>query len=159
MKDLKKIMFFAITIFTLAMSTSCSSDDSKEDENENAETDFIKFKYKDKEYKYEASFSSSEAINISGFEGIDNTYKNITLWLPLNATVGTHNVVFDSSNLTTTYQANFSFMPEFNNANATSGTITITKVTERIEGTFNFSGTQGDKTFTVTEGSFSVERF
>jgi len=159
MKNLKRIMFFAIAIFTLAMSTSCSSDDSKDDENENPTTDFIKFKYKEKEYTYESEFTSSEAINISGTEGIDDTYKKVTLWLPLNATVGTHNVVFDSSDLTTTYQANFSFMPEFNNANATSGTITITKVTERIEGTFNFSGTQGDKTFTVTEGSFSVERF
>jgi hypothetical protein len=159
MKNLKRIMFFAIAIFTLAMSTSCSSDDSKDDENENPTTDFIKFKYKEKEYTYESEFTSSESINISGMEGIDDTYKKVSLWLPLNATVGTHNVVFDSSDLTTTYQANFSFMPEFNNANATSGTITITKVTERIEGTFNFSGTQGDKTFTVTEGSFSVERF
>jgi hypothetical protein len=159
MKDLKKIMFFAITIFTLAMSTSCSSDDSKEDEKENAETDFIKFKYKDKEYKYEASFSSSEAINISGFEGIDNTYKNITLWLPLNATVGTHNVVYDLSDLTTTYQANFTFMPAISNGSATSGTIKITKFdAEGIEGTFNFSGTKGDETFTITEGSFSIDR-
>ena len=161
MKDLKKIMFFAIAIFTLAMSTSCSSDDSKDDENDDQPTtDFIQFKYKESDYTYESSLSSSGNINISGSTGIDDTYQKVTLWLPLNPTVGSHNVVFDSLNLTTTYQASFSFKPELTNASATSGTINITKLTaNRIEGTFSFSGTQGDQTFTVTQGRFSVERF
>lgn len=94
-----------------------------------------------------------------GDEGIDNTYKKISLWTPLNVTTGIHPVVFDLSNLETTYQVSFGFMPEFSNADATSGTINITIAnSEKIEGTFNFSGTSNGETFTVTEGSFSILR-
>ncbi|RZJ42601.1 MAG: hypothetical protein EOO19_13405 [Chryseobacterium sp.] len=142
------------------MSSSCSSDDSKDENETETETGFIKFKYNEKSYSYESSFISSLNINVSGSEGMDNTYKRVALWLPSNVKVGSHPVVFDLQNLETTYQASFDFNSEFNNASATSGTINITKVSaDRIEGTFNFSGTQNDKPFSVTEGSFSVEKF
>ena len=75
----------------------------------------------------------------------------------MNVTKGSHDIVYDLSNMETTYQASFSFLPAINNANAKSGKINITAVDdEKIEGTFTFSGTSGDQTFTVTEGSFRV---
>jgi len=80
--------------------------------------------------------------------------------MPLKPTLGSHPIVFDLSHLETTYQARFTFMPDFNNTDGTTGTLNITVLTDKkIEGTFNFSGTKNNATFEVTEGSFSVERF
>ncbi|WP_166921275.1 DUF6252 family protein [Flavobacterium poyangense] len=157
MKNLKRIILFAIAVLALVLSSfSCS--DEKEEEIVNAK-EFIKFKYNEKSHSYEPELLSSLNINLMGSEGRDDTYKKVSLWLPLNPTVGSHPVVYNLKEMETTYQATFSYNSEFNNANAKSGTITITKVNaDEIEGTFTFSGTQNDKTFTVTEGSFKVER-
>lgn len=155
-------MFLSLAICALVLSTSCSSDDSKDDANPEAETQegFIKFKYNNAVYNFEPELLTTEAINIMGSTGINDTYKRISLWTPLNITKGSHDIVYDLSKLTTTYQASFYFMPEISNASATSGTMNITTVTDKIiEGTFNFSGTSGGKTFTVTEGSFRIVRF
>jgi hypothetical protein len=158
MKILKKIMFFAIAIFALAMSTSCTSDDSsKEDQSE---SDFIKFKYKGTSYTFDSGYQTSLTLDVIGSEGIDNTYKKIALWMPKNATVGSHTIVYDLSNMETTYQANFTFMPDINNFNATSGTINITvNDSKKIEGTFNFSGTRDGISIEITEGSFNISKF
>lgn len=157
MKKLKKIMFFTIAIFAIVLS-SCSSDDSPNEDQ--TTTNFIKFNYKGKTYSYEPTLSTSLSMNIYGSEGIDNSYKKVSLWMPLKPTLGSHPIVFDLSHLETTYQADFTFMPDFNNTDATAGTLNITVLTDKkIEGTFNFSGTKNNATFEVTEGSFSVERF
>lgn len=155
-------MFLSLAICALVLSTSCSSDDSKDDANPEAETQegFIKFKYNNTVYNFEPSFIASDNINLTGSTGNGDTYKRISLWTPLNITKGSHDIVHDLSKLTTTYQVSFDFMPEVNNADATSGTMNITTATDKIiEGTFNFSGTSGEKTFTVTEGSFRIVRF
>lgn len=156
MKILKKIMFFAIAISALALSSSCSSDDApKEDQ-----IDFIKFKYKGTFYTFESGYQTSLTLDIIGSEGIDNTYKKIALWMPKDATVGSHTVVYDLSHMETTYQADFTFMPDVNNVNATSGTINITvNDSKKIEGTFNFSGSKGGAAIEITEGSFSISKF
>jgi hypothetical protein len=157
MKILKKVMFLAIAVFALALSSSCSSNDSSDESQ--TETDFIKFKYKGTSYTFDSGYQTSETLDISGSEGIDNTYKKISLWMPLDATVGSHPVVYDLSNLETTYQANFTFMPSINNFNATAGTIKITvNDSKKIEGTFNFSGTKDEQTIEITEGSFSISK-
>ncbi|MGO4772640.1 hypothetical protein ACEN2I_13330 [Flavobacterium sp. W22_SRS_FK3] len=156
MKILKKVMFLAIAVFALALS-SCSSNDS--DENQ-TETDYIKFKYKGTTYTFDSGYQSSLTLDVIGSEGIDNTYKQITLWMPLDASVGSHPVVYDLSNLTTTYQASFTFMGTDNTFNATSGTIKITaNNNERIEGTFNFSGIMNGQAVEVTDGKFSISQF
>ncbi|MES2574470.1 MAG: hypothetical protein V4572_05980 [Bacteroidota bacterium] len=159
MKIFKKIALIAVVVFTTVISSSCSSDSSNDNEQTPTE-DFIKFKYNGVVYKYEPELIISEATLIRGASGMGDTYKSISLWLPNDFTKGSHPVVYNLSELTTTYQGNFSFNTEFNNANATSGTIKITKLTsERIEGTFSFSGTQGGETFAITDGSFSLENF
>jgi hypothetical protein len=158
MKTLKKFMFLAVAVFALALSSSCSSDNSSDDtENPGSTEEFIKFKYKENVYSFEPAVLTSLNTNIMGFSGSENTLKRISLWTPNNVTVGSHPIVFDLSKLETTYQATFSFMPEINNASATSGTMIITvNDDKKIEGTFNFSGTSGENTFTVTEGSFRI---
>lgn len=158
MKILKKIMFFAIAIFALALSSSCNSDDSPK-ENQ-IESDFIKFKYKGTSYTFDTGYQTSLTLDIIGSEGIDNAYKQIALWMPKDATVGSHSIVDDLSNMETTYQASFTFMPDINNVRATSGTINITvNDSKKLEGTFNFSGTKDGQTIEITEGSFSISRF
>ncbi|WP_125718246.1 DUF6252 family protein [Flavobacterium ustbae] len=157
MKNLKKILFFAIAVFALVLSSSCSSNDSEESLPQN---DFVKFKYEGKNYSFEPAILISNSMNIMVSEGIDDTYKKLSLWLPLNAEVGSHPVVYDLSNLTTTYRITFSFMPEFNNVDVKSGTINITVNNDKkIEGTFNFSDTKNEKKYEVTDGSFSISKF
>ncbi|MDP5198253.1 DUF6252 family protein [Flavobacterium sp. DG2-3] len=157
MKNLKRILFFAIAIFALALSSSCSSNDSEEN---TPQSDFVKFKYEGKNYSFEPDILISSSMNIMVSEGIDDNYKKLSLWLPLNAEVGSHPVVYDLSNLTTTYRINFSFMPELNNVDIKSGTINITVNNDKkIEGTFNFSHTKNEKNYEVTDGSFSISKF
>lgn len=157
MKNLKKIMFFAIAVFALALSSSCSSNDSDEDLTQN---DFLKFKYEGKNYSFKPAVLTSESINIMINEGIDDNYKKLSLWMPLNPTVGSHPIVDDLSNLTTTYQVSISFMPELNNVNAKYGVVVITTNNDKkIEGTFSFTGVSDGKDFEVTEGSFSISKF
>jgi hypothetical protein len=160
MKNLKKIVFFAIAVFAFVLSSSCSSDDAPKENPDEIQTkgEFIKFKYKGTSYSFEPGVSSSLNLLIKGSQGIDNTYKSIGLWMPLIVTKGSHPIVLDLSKLETTYQVDFAFMPEFSNVNATSGTMNITLVnSERIEGTFNFSATKNGAAVEVTEGSFSVK--
>lgn len=161
MKKLKKIMFLTVAVFALVLSSCSSNDFPDENPDENETTaDFIKFNYKGKTYSYEPTLSTSLSMNIYGSEGIDNTYKKVSLWMPLKPTLGSHPIVFDLSHLETTYQARFTFMPDFNNTDATAGTLNITVLTDKkIEGTFSFSGTKNNVVFEVTEGSFSIERF
>ncbi|WP_316634941.1 hypothetical protein [uncultured Flavobacterium sp.] len=157
MKVLKKIMFLSFAICALVLS-SCSNDSQDPDKSEQGSTEeFMKFKYNGTVYNFEPGISTSLNVNIMGASGIDNTYKSVSLWMPKTITAGSHAVVYDLSKLESTYQVSFSFMPDFSNASATSGTVNITAVDDKkIEGTFTFSGTKGDKTFTVTEGSFRI---
>lgn len=158
MKIFKKIMFLSFAICAMVLA-SCSSDNSNDEETPESQEEFIKFTYNGTVYNFEPGVMSSLNMNIMGSTGIDNTYKKISLWTPLNVTKGSHNIVYDLSNMETTYQASFSFMPAINNANAKSGKINITAVDDKIiEGTFTFTGTSGEQTFTVTEGSFRVLR-
>lgn len=159
MKIFKKIMFLSFAICAMVLS-SCSSNDSDDEGTPDDQEEFIKFTYNGTVYNFEAGVMSSLNMNIMGSTGIDNTYKKISLWTPLNVTKGSHDIVYDLSNMETTYQASFSFLPAINNANAKSGKINITAVDDKkIEGTFTFSGTtSGEQTFTVTEGSFRVLR-
>lgn len=162
MKNLKKILFLTMALFAFVVSTSCSSDndDKQKDEEETIVEDFIKFKYKGTEYSFTPEYMTSATIHILGYQGIDDTYKKVSLWMPLDAKVGTYPVVKDLSQMETTYQISFSFLPAINNAYATSGTIKITAINDdKIEGTFSFAGTQGDEAFEVTDGSFLFNKF
>ncbi|MCV9931928.1 hypothetical protein OIU80_06505 [Flavobacterium sp. LS1R47] len=160
MKILKKITFFAFAIFALTMSFSCSNNDSSDEDEIETTENFIKFKYKGASYSFDPGLVTSDAMNLMGFQGIDDTYKSVSLWMPLNATAGSHPIVYDLQSLNTTYQVEFKFLPEIGNAKVTSGTITITAIdSKKIQGTFNFSGTNEGTAFTVTDGSFNFYRF
>ncbi|MCC9072549.1 hypothetical protein LNQ49_13265 [Flavobacterium sp. F-65] len=160
MKILQKITFFAFAIFALATFSSCSNNDSSSEDEIEVEENFIKFKYKGNSYSFNPELSTSDAMNLMGYQGIDDTYKSVSLWMPLNASAGSHPIVYDLKKLNTTYQVEFKLLPEIGIAKVTSGTITITVIdSKKIQGTFNFSGTNGETAFTVTDGSFSFYRF
>jgi hypothetical protein len=101
MKIFKKVMFLSFAIFALALS-SCSNDNSSDDTDvPSSQEGFMKFKYNETVYTFsEPALMTSESINIMGSSGIDNTYKKISLWTPLNITTGSHPIVSDLSNLT-----------------------------------------------------------
>lgn len=153
MKILKKIMLSAIAVLALSLSFSCSND------SDSSSKDYIQFKYNGKTYTFDTGYQTSLTLDLTGYSGEGNTLKKIDLWLPVNATEGSHTIVHDLSNIETTYQADFTFMPEIENMDATSGTINITTHdSKKIEGTFNFSGEVDGETIEITEGKFSVSR-
>lgn len=159
MKILKKIMFLTIAVLALGLSSSCSSDDSGSSNETESGDDYIKFKYNGTSYTFDTGYQSSSTIDIIGSRGIDDTYKQISLSLPLDATVGSHAVVSNLSEIETAYQAYFTFMPAIDNLHATSGTINVTaNNSNKIEGTFSFSGTRDGVTVQITEGKFKVSK-
>ncbi len=153
MKKLKKIMLSAIAVLALSLSFSCSND------SDSSSKDYIQFKYNGKTYTFDTGYQTSLTLDLIGYSGEGNTLKKIDLWLPLDVEEGTHTIVSDLSNIETTCQASFTFMPEIDNMDATSGTINITTHnSKKIEGTFNFSAEVDNETIEVTEGKFSVSR-
>nr|WP_294785984.1 hypothetical protein [uncultured Flavobacterium sp.] len=168
MKNLKKIMCLSFAFFALVLSSCSSSDDTDLSGKASSvattarpgtQEEFIKFKYNGAAYSFVApTVLNSMSLNTFATSSSDNIYKKISLWMPKNVTKGTYPIV-NSTNLTTTYQAIFTFMTQINNANATSGTMVITTAdSKKVEGTFTFSGTSGGRKFTVTDGSFSILR-
>ncbi|MDP2159137.1 MAG: hypothetical protein Q8K02_01535 [Flavobacterium sp.] len=149
----KKIKFFAIPLVVLLFSvfTGCSSDDSS---NSNSSL-FIKFTHNGIQYNFEDPFTTTSlSKNIRYFEGSDETFIDISLWMPLVSTTGTFNIT-DSPSDVSTYNASFTLGDDLD-VDADSGTITITSVSsDYIQGTFSFSGTTFEGTpVSVTNGSF-----
>ncbi len=150
---MKKVILLAILFVTAVSFTSCSKSSSAEDTTPTTDN-FIKFKFKNVQYVYEPETVTSLSKLIQGFD----LSRRITIWLPLNYTVGTHQIVYAPSNLTT-YEAKYSENSPALDFDGTSGTITITAVTSTtIEGTFSFSGTQGGVNYQITEGSFKAPK-
>lgn len=157
MKILKKIMFLVIVTTTLTLS-SCGNDDDSATVTPEPEN-FIKFKYNGTVYSFNPSTNTSLRRSIIAFDGINDSFKSISLNTPLEISLGQHPIVDDPQNLTTTYSANFTFMPMIEGIDATSGTLNITVLTnEIIEGTFNFSGAYNNLPVAITEGSFRAYR-
>ncbi|WP_291119103.1 DUF6252 family protein [Flavobacterium sp. UBA6135] len=146
-----KIKFFALPFLALlVLFAGCSSDDSK-----SADNLFIKFTHNGVQYNFIDPYTSTSlSKNIRYFEGSDDSFVDISLWMPLVSQVGTF-VVTDTPSDVESYNASFSLGQDLN-LDATSGSITITSVSsEYIQGTFTFSGTsfEGEEVV-VTNGSF-----
>jgi hypothetical protein len=148
----KKIKFFAIPLVVLLFSvfTGCSSDDSNSSDNL-----FIKFTHDGVQYNFIDPYTATSlSKNIRYFQGSDDTFIDISLWMPLVSELGTF-AITDTPFDVDTYNASFR-LGENLNLDATSGSITITSVnSEYIQGTFTFSGTsyEGEEVV-VTNGSF-----
>lgn len=142
-----------ITVLLIAMTVSCSKDDNNNTTNDEL---YLRFTTNGTAYDIadpETLTSLSTAIDAQ--QGADASMRRVTLFIPNDATVGTHDITDEPSNVdaygAVYYQGNDITVA------GTSGTLTITsKDADYVKGTFTFSGvdgTTGDP-YTVTIGSF-----
>ena len=158
---IKSIKFFAATflgLFLLVVTAiSCTKTTSVDDSGQTGGT-FIKFKQNNISYNLSNPIIT-ELTNtkIDAFQGADANLVGITLYMPLDASVGTH-FMTDSPSDDETYGA---YYVQGNSIDmlANAGIITITSITETtIAGTFSFSGLNGSATVEITNGSFIADR-
>ena len=94
---------------------------------------------------------------IDGLEGSGSNLVSITLYMPLDPTIGTHFMI-DSPSDNDTYGAYFTLGNGSVDIISNAGVITITSITaDYISGTFSFSGMNGSAVVEVTNGSFTAD--
>lgn len=118
---------------------------------------YIKFKSGGTQYLIQnpTTFDLSNK-KIDGLQGSGSDLVSITLYMPLDPTIGTH-FMTDSPSDDDTYGAYF---VKGNSVDiiANAGIITITSITaDYISGTFSFSGLNGSAVVEVTNGSFVAD--
>lgn len=145
---MKKVIFSFVMIFALF---ACSSDD---DSSDNGDDIFITFKANGTSYTMEPYTSKSMEIYIAADQGLDETYREIQLRMPVDFSSGSHPIV-DSYELED-YKA--SYTEGDITIDGTSGTLHITSIDgEYIEGTFEFEGEDEEGTiYNITEGAFKT---
>ena len=93
--------------------------------------------------------------SISATEDLGADIRSIIFTVPVDVTVGAHDITDASPSELTAYSVNYSLGDVF--VNATSGSMSITNIgAEYMEGTFNFTGVDAStgETYTITEGAF-----
>ena len=151
---MKRAATVLLAVFT-AITFSCSSDD---DDNNNNDDSYIAFKVNGIQKEFDTETLTSQSTLILGFEGSGSTYQAVSLWLPNNATVGTHTIVPNNGSQIDVYSAIYNETFDLQ-AEATTGTLVITSITENfITGTFSFTGTDSEgTTYNITEGEFKAD--
>ena len=153
---MKSIKFFALFLIGITV-ISCTKSTLVEDTIPTGGT-FIKFNQSNMSYTLNNPIITDLSnTKIDAFQGSDASLVSITLYMPLDATIGTHFMTDDPSD-DNTYGA---YYIQGNNVDmlANAGIITITSITENaIEGTFSFSGLNGSAIVEVTNGSFIAVR-
>lgn len=137
---------------------SCSSDDS----SNNGESElYIKYTFNSVSYDFEPTTITSLQKLIMGEKEINSVYNRISLWMPTNPSLGSHEITDETptnNNLETLHNAELWVGND--TYTATSGTIVVTEINdEYIKGTFTFTGDDGNgTTVSVTDGSFRAYR-
>lgn len=150
---MKKIVLFLIISLPFY---ACNSDD---DSGVNTEEVNYSMSFKVDAITYDDILPETTVntkTEIYGYQGMMDSFTSVTVYLPLNATEGTHPIT--SENTAESYNANYTFAGGGINADATTGTITVTHITDTyLEGTFSFSvqGTGG--VIEVKDGYFITE--
>jgi hypothetical protein len=148
---MKKLLLLLVSILTM-MLTACSSDDSNNNSTPN--TPYIKFKADGVDHNYNPETLTSLQKLIRASVGEGDTYKEISLWMPVTPTVGTHDIVYNSGSDVDTYSAIYASSFD-NRYDAESGTLTITSIDdEYIRGTFSFTIDNDGTPIVITEGEF-----
>ena len=140
-------------LFCAALTLSCSNDD----DNNNNNNDDLYMRYTvngtDVEITDPETLTSLSTL-IRGEEGMDDTYRAVSLWIPNDATVGSHPIEPNNGSQIDIYSAIYSTGSDIA-ADATVGTLNITDLdADYIEGTFSFTAEQDGTTYTVTDGEF-----
>ncbi|GEM_PF-3417109 len=167
MKNLKntivKVMLVAFTIFSISLTTSCSSDDETPQNQTPVGSDYF-FRAKVNTVSYDATAAQTNATKIGSGATTTITInsaiggKSFKFTLIGTPATGTYPLDYNSSNGDLGYvesSLNYSTLICPDN----SGTLTITTLNSTsIEGTFNFvvksSTICSDAAKTITEGSF-----
>ncbi|MDI1256430.1 MAG: DUF6252 family protein [Flavobacterium sp.] len=150
MKKLARIAF----VFLAVMAMSCSS--SNDDGGSSSDEMYLRWTQGGTSYDIaDPGTISSLSTVITASQGTDASMRMLSLWMPNNATVGTHPIVYNSGSQTDVYSANLSIGSDIM-VDSASGTINITSIdADYIKGTFSFTGTDFDgQTYTITNGSF-----
>ncbi|KIX22061.1 hypothetical protein SY27_05170 [Flavobacterium sp. 316] len=154
---MKKLSYIFLILITLSFA-SCSSDDS----SNNGESElYIKYTFNSVSYDFEPTTITSLQKLIMGEKEINSVYNRISLWMPTNPSLGSHEITDETptnNNLETLHNAELWVGND--TYTATSGTIVVTEINdEYIKGTFTFTGDDGNgTTVSVTDGSFRAYR-
>ena len=150
---------FLAVLFIALTTVSCSEDEVIAFSPDELGELRINFKYNGTLYNISnpITFNTSNKT-VDGEYGGGSDLKRITLFMPLNPTVGTH-FVTEAPSDDTAYGAYFISAAGNVDILANAGLITITNVTDDyVKGTFSFSGLNGAATVQVTEGVFLADR-
>lgn len=147
---------FSLAILCTMFLTGCSSDDSS---NDSGGDTYIRFTVNGQNYDYNPETLVSLTTNINGSEGVDDTYKYISLTLPNDYSEGTYSFVLPDPSDVDSYNAYYESEGEMIYVDANTGSITITSVDANyVSGTFSFSGDNGGSTVSITNGSFRAPK-
>ncbi|MDP2161516.1 MAG: hypothetical protein Q8K02_13605 [Flavobacterium sp.] len=148
---MKKLILSVFATFVLF---ACSSDD--DGGSNNGGDIFITFKVNGTTYNMEPYTSASLQVEIGADQGINASYRAISLLMPTDYELGSHSITdsWDED----AYNASFSQGDI--TIDAVSGTLVITTINDDfIQGTFNFTGEDEDgMTYNITEGSFKADK-
>ncbi len=152
---MKNLSCIFLILFSLTF-INCSSDDSSNDQEEV----YLRFTVNGQfQYSYEPETITSLQILIRGDEGMSDTFKSISLWLPTTFTEGSHLINDAPTSDEEAYTANYVSVPDGIDIQAASGTMIITSVSEEfIQGTFEFVGNNNGETITISNGEFKAYR-
>lgn len=158
MKLMKKSIAILTLVIAAFLSVNCSS---SSDDNGGSGTGFyLKCKVNGVQFtSTDPMVINSLAKSLTGISDNNDTHQEtVSLWFPLNATVGTHTITEEPSNVDS-YGASYSDFDSESSTVDASGTMNITEVNANvIKGTFSFTSPDGDgNTITITEGSFRAE--
>lgn len=151
MMTMKKLILSVFATFVLF---ACNSDD--DGGSNNGGDIFITFKVNGTTYNMEPYTSASLQVEIGADQGINASYRAISLLMPTDYELGSHSITdsWDED----AYNASFSQGDI--TIDAVSGTLVITTINDDfIQGTFNFTGEDEDgMIYNITEGSFKADK-
>jgi len=157
----RSIKFFALRFLLLIafVFTTVSCSDSESPTLDGVPSGlFIKFRSGGTDYLIQnpTTFDLSNK-KIDGLQGSGSDLVSITLYMPLDPTLGTH-FMTDSPSDDDSYGAYFTLGNGTVDILSNAGIITITSITaDQISGTFSFSGLNGSAVVEVTNGSFVAD--
>ena len=156
----KSIKFFALRFLLMVVfvftTLSCSNSESPSLDGVPAGL-YVQFKSNGTQYTlHDPVTLDLSNKKIDGLQGEGADLVSITLYMPLDPTIGTH-FMTDSPSDNATYGAYFTLGNSVDII-ANAGVITITSITaDYISGTFSFSGLNGSAVVEVTNGSFVAD--
>lgn len=157
---MKKLSFLFFALITISL-MGCSSDDDSSGGGNQDNTFYLRYTLNGVNYDFEPETLTSLRTLIFGSGTVNNDFSRISLWLPNEPTIGSHEITGEfvsDENVDTLYSADVWIADEV--IDATSGTLVITELGDGyVKGTFSFTATNDEgTTATITNGTFRAIR-